>query len=574
MKLNVLTNVLAVLGAFKTEQDVFSSTMQEIVDLVIEDPAGGPFLLSAAGNEYYVSFTHGDEDNKETLPLSSSGDHLRGIVNLHVEVDKHAPLKAEIYHKQTFFNDRKVASVEFAADTLDTGEKRSQISGRILNSKGKQTDSTLVLNLIQKNWKDVYGNHKADKNRKNPDFYFSVASKVLSESVSKTHNPTASELSPPTQERNPNLPMTSFLEGLLTFPDDGEFASVDRSMKWKMAAMTQIPFTDVNTQYENRADGVFEMRKILKNVLPEPPEGRWLNPTRDDAMKRVFFSSLGMHLTRKIEGVDQGFVADTRDLTTYKGVSYKYRPDYEPYGCRTYFDNFGNINKIVDGDDRSSTTYRPGDAYWEWAKLKSRSSAFVKVSLMHLVDAHYRWGNVPGAAMRMFLGKDHPVRRAFSVHFFKTAYTCARARYSLFDKGGILSRGLSYEYQGGLEKVFMDMLRDFRFTKFPDDIKERGLEDCNFHVCATDGMDLYKIAHTYVSEFLDEVYPDEAHLQEDVEMKQCWDHMTYTFKGMPQEFTLDNLKEVWGEIIFRVTGYHSSGTYRTRRSSVSFSLCV
>ncbi len=83
-------------------------------------------------------------------------------------------------------------------------------------------------------------------------------------------------------------------------------------------------------------------------------------------MKRVVFGSHGMHLVEKDKGVEAGYVCDTTDLNKYESRD---AVKYESYGSITYFDNQGNVIKIMDKD---GTMYRPGDKYWEWAKLKSR----------------------------------------------------------------------------------------------------------------------------------------------------------------------------------------------------------
>jgi hypothetical protein len=72
--------------------------------------------------------------------------------------------------------------------------------------------------------------------------------------------------------------------------------------------MTKLRFLDSLTPFPNRAE---EMHSIRQN----PKEGRWLHPTRDAAMKRVYFSSIGMFFTKKAPGFEQGYVADLLKAT-------------------------------------------------------------------------------------------------------------------------------------------------------------------------------------------------------------------------------------------------------------------
>jgi hypothetical protein len=190
-----------------------------------------------------------------------------------------------------------------------------------------------------------------------------------------------------------------------------------------------------------------------------------------------------------------------------------------------------------------------------------RTGVFVKVALIHLAEAHYIWGNYPGTAMRMFLPPKHPVRRAFTAHFFKTAYTCDRAKYSLFAAKGILSRGLSWKYKGGLEQSFIDLIEGFEFSTWPDELKAKGVDKCKFHVGANDGVELHTVLSDYVSDRLDHVYASQKELDDDVHMKDFWDFIKAKMPGVPEALTLDNLKMFWGEVLFRVTGWHESSKY-------------
>ena len=155
----------------------------------------------------------------------------------------------------------------------------------------------------------------------------------------------------------------------------------------KMKIINLLPFDNRDTPYKDLADGVKQIRDILQGNVEKPPEGFWDYPTRDTTMTRVYFSSLGMYLIEKLPSGD-GYVSDTTMLT-----GLEYRPGYEKLGCWTYFDWCGRITKIVDGASKKSYYPSDGDA-WEWAKLKSRTSAFSIISLLHVTDAHVTWVSV------------------------------------------------------------------------------------------------------------------------------------------------------------------------------------
>ena len=73
-------------------------------------------------------------------------------------------------------------------------------------------------------------------------------------------------------------------------------------------------------------------------------------------------------------------------------------------------------------------------------------------------------------------------------------------------------------------------------------------------------MDLYKILCQYVSELVDETYPSQEALESDHDFRKAHEYLVKVMKISDEaDYTLENVKKVWGEIIFRVTGYHNSG---------------
>lgn len=278
-----------------TDLEATTSRMQEIVSVCIQEN-GSPLLPRGNGNDYYVSFLHGDDNDgksRDSLMLQrSDDDKIQANVNMHIHLGERKPLVAEIYRKIGFWPDRLIGTAQFPPRQLDSNDKYSHITTSIKDPKGKRTGGTLELSMIQKEWEDLYADLDVPV-KGDVELFFKAAASVLSDAVKNTKNPTASELLPPEKEADPDLPMASFLGGLLTFPEDGEFVSVDGLTKLKMNVMNKLPFADRMTPYRNRADAIYEIRQVLKDVLLEPPEGRWIDPVEDEQMTRVFFQSLG-----------------------------------------------------------------------------------------------------------------------------------------------------------------------------------------------------------------------------------------------------------------------------------------
>ena len=535
--------------------------MQEIISVSIKGDKDVNNPLFKGTKKVYVNFVHGNEEDRRSLDLRKPQEWksnliLEGLVNMHIKVDKDRLFCQIKEQKGRAPSDRDpvLATAEFTANELQLSEKEGKFHTVVRRPNGDSMPNLLEIAVVQKNWEQMYADLDEPKEGK-LDPFFRLMSRFFSATLESTHNKRSHELSKPVAAADPNLTMSVPMNGLTKFPKTDEFEPVSPIMLIVFKALNGfVPLADIVTAYKNRAEGIYDIRQVLKNNVATPNEGRWVYPTSDAAMKRVFFSSIGSFFVKKLPGFEAGYVADLTNLCKYKHLDGEV--PYENYGCKTFFNENGDVVKV---EQQDGTSYFPGDQYWEWAKLKSRTSAFVMAAYLHLAELHYCWGNIAGASLRMYLPPDHPIRMAFTVHFYKTHHTCSRAEQSLFNERGLLSRGLSTKYEGGLERVLHDMIGGFQFKRYPDEMKEKDLVGCKFHVGANDGLDLHKIFSDYVCEVFDEVYPDEAALDADVDMKRVYNHLVENIQGFPEAYTLENVKMVWGEIIFRVTGFHSSG---------------
>lgn len=281
-----------------------------------------------------------------------------------------------------------------------------------------------------------------------------------------------------------------------------------------------------------------------------PYEGRWTRPLSDDSLQRVFFSSLGFEHVRK-DPETGGYVAD---LTFLGELSYK--DSMENLGCTVYFDCNGSVTQIQNYDDGS--VHSPGDIMWEWAKLKARTNVFILASLEHLMNYHFLWACAPGEALRRFLPPTHPLRMAFSVHFWRTHWTCSQSKEQLLDELGVLGRTLPFKYDDGYQTALYHLLESFEFQTFPEQLESQGLMDCSFHIGSSDGIALHKVFVNYASNLFDEVYQTEARFLQDEAMRDLYEYLRTKMNGLPADYSMANVKLVWGEILFRVTGGHSA----------------
>lgn len=118
-------------------------------------------------------------------------------------------------------------------------------------------------------------------------------------------------------------------------------------------------------------------------------------------------------------------------------------------------------------------------------------------------------------------------------------------------------RVLPFQYEGGLEKVYKDLARGYRFQTWPEELEANRLTGNQFHIGATDGLDFHKVVMGYASNLFDEIYPTAESFEADVDLREMHAYMSRELRA-PPEYSMDNLKTIWGEVLFRVTGAHTS----------------
>ena len=522
------------------------------------------------GSEYHIAVAYGSEYTEHiNVGKASGAGSIRDKVRILTTMDTcetDDELTIEVLRKRLIVDDEYLGKATFKMKELANPKKTFYLESPLHTYHNKDVPKVdLRLKIRNQEWNTAYKDVHVEQTKKGVAKFFTASAAALYIEKSSTANPKANEIEPPTKKADPNLKMETELDGVLEFPQQAEFVPVEPYKKFAMKAMNKLPFYDRLTPFRNREEAIREVAKL--KILTEAFEGPWERPNSDEGLARLFFSSMGQWAIAKDE-LSGGYLVDTTFLKKYN-----HRPDrdYQHYGCKTYFDKDGKVTKIIDLD---GITYFPNGTYiekdgsqkkntkyWEWAKLLSRSSGFAAMAIEHLASAHLTWGNYPGAALRMFLPPDHPIRKVFFIHFWKTANTVLRARGFLFDEFGLLLRATSWDYKTGLEVFFKDLLTDgFNFQHFPDFVKERGMEDCEFFAAGVDGMELYQSIVKYVHGYIDTVYASEAQLQADSAMRKCHEYLVKKMQFPSSEYTVENVKKMWGEIIFRVTGYHSSRT--------------
>jgi len=556
--------------------------MKEIISVQIFDPKSlhPPFvslvsdILSKDKNvELYATFEVNGEEKGASIKFDIQGGIDRAYVNLPIEArdrDLKQPVKCTIRKRRTMFAFffKKENKALFTADLFlqndnhDSDTGMGHVTAILRDHEGNNVGLSIKAEVFNTEWKSANlgkkevtmekrKSRKVNTEEKKMDWYLQLFQKLIPIQVKNMNLGGAEVLEKPTKEANKNLPTMSLLNGVFEYPKKDEFLRLPLAAKFLIPYMNKyLPNNERTTPVDQHAPAVNKVRTYLQTGVKSPYEGRWVQPLSDKSMTRVFFSSLGMpYVVKNPEIAGGGYVADL----TYLG-ELSYKESMENLGCKVYFNSNGDVRQIKDYDGE---VYCPGDAYWEWAKLKARSNVFTLASLEHVSTYHFTWACAPGTSLRMYLPPTHPIRMAFSAHFFRTHYTCAKAEHSLVSERGVLARALPFTKEG-MDKAFTDLMTDmFAFETYPDELKRRGVKDCDFHIGSSDGVDLHEIMLKYACNLFDEVYETEDRFLKDEAMREVYKYLQKKIKGIPKEYSMANVKMVWGEILFRVTGMHT-----------------
>lgn len=301
-----------------------------------------------------------------------------------------------------------------------------------------------------------------------------------------------------------------------------------------------------STFFVNRRQAEKHVQEVLGAVRGTlmATEGSWGNVTSDQSFTRYAFSNNGSSFLFKTK---DGYECRLQHMQKYET-----RGGFERYGSVSYFDVKGRPTSI----DINGEVFKVGDAGWQWAKLQARTSMFVACSGVHLILAHYMWGSIPNVAMHKCLDTNHPVRRLLHPHYFRTSNTCLNSLDTLIPARGLVHRATAFEYPALLE-LFDDILADFKFQTFEEELKSRGHvdEDPNFPM-RTDGVEYRHVLYKYVFTYLQLYYKSDQAIVEDEQLRAFVKYAAQYMEGLRVPATLKAAASILTEMIFRVTGYH------------------
>ncbi|XP_036069662.1 polyunsaturated fatty acid lipoxygenase ALOX8-like [Oryzias melastigma] len=195
---------------------------------------------------------------------------------------------------------------------------------------------------------------------------------------------------------------------------------------------------------------------------------------------------------------------------------------------------------------QDNPVFLPSDSENDWllAKLFVRSADFNLHELnYHLLRTHLL-AEVFGVALKRNLPRVHPVHKILIRHTRGTLQINVLARLRLISKDGVFTE-FTASGGAGMFTILRESLSNLTYKSLciPDDIEDRGLNDVKNFYYRDDGLKLWNIMHSFVTNTLKYYYKDDDVVQKDDELqnwiKEIFEHgfLRKEKTGIPQKFT-------------------------------------
>ncbi|XP_042245482.1 hydroperoxide isomerase ALOXE3-like [Thunnus maccoyii] len=211
--------------------------------------------------------------------------------------------------------------------------------------------------------------------------------------------------------------------------------------------------------------------------------------------------------------------------------------------------------------------FLPSDPETDWllAKMFFKNADLMDhQAVHHLMKTHYLAEAYTIATLRNF-PVIHPIYKLLIPHFRYTLPINTDGRKTLFGPEGALSiSSLGYE---GLTEIQRRSLSELTYSSLclPENITARGLESIPNFYYRDDGLKLWNIINSFVTEIVEYYYPSDCEVEEDSELQE-WISEIFTHgvlgnkaSGFPECFhTVEEVIKFITMVIFTVTAQHSA----------------
>ena len=105
--------------------------------------------------------------------------------------------------------------------------------------------------------------------------------------------------------------------------------------------------------------------------------------------------------------------------------------------------------------------------------------------------------------------------------------------------------------------MFKHRLTNFKFKTFPEELKQMNIYGVQESPLVSDGLKYYEVVYKYVSNYIDLYYPTNKAVTTNQELVAFWTLLGGKMNGLDKKsLSVENLKIVCTEVIFRVTAWH------------------
>ena len=232
-------------------------------------------------------------------------------------------------------------------------------------------------------------------------------------------------------------------------------------------------------------------------------------------------------------------------------------------GCRINFAEEGGklrVSSVDYGDETAS----PGEGKWDYFERIALCALATHLTVWRHGMQYHVAGVAPVAVITHNMPPNHPIRRLLAPHISETLstnyYTHLTLRRNGFDVTGFsFPRDVIFKYyDDGARALDISML-DVRRER-----TRRGIPDTLDYPYYKQALRYYELFESYVGDYVDLYYPDQAAIDRDDELRQWFEsldkHIVNGIRGYVPTLTKENLTRLCALYIYAVTVEHEENT--------------
>jgi hypothetical protein len=242
---------------------------------------------------------------------------------------------------------------------------------------------------------------------------------------------------------------------------------------------------------------------------------------------------------------------------------YRVRDGLAPLGCQIHLsEREGRL--LPTGIGYRGQTATPGDTRWPFLERLALCSLATHTTVWRHGMQYHVGGVAPFAVLTHQLPPAHPIRRLLTPHIADTLSTNFHTHLTL-RRSGFDVMGFSFPYETIL-RYYDDGASHFRISRLDPrtDTEQRGIGDSLEYPYLTQASGYFDFFETYVREYLDHYYPDDAALAQDA-AAQVWfssldHHIRHGITGYVPGLTKASLVRICTLFIYSVSVEHEDNT--------------